>query len=111
MAEGRERTFVVGQDFFQEIARFRAARRVWPSAVLHARIPDGSDPEDLIRNTLRVLAAVLGGADFVEGESAERIRRVIEFESGITLVPDAFGGSGYLERLTDEMEISLRQAA
>ena len=76
--------------------------------MFHARIPGGSEPEDLIRNTLRVLAAVLGGADYVDGVPAERILRVIEFESGITLVPDAFGGSGYLERLTDEMEISLR---
>jgi methylmalonyl-CoA mutase N-terminal domain/subunit len=111
VAEARERTFVVGQDFFHEIARFRAARRLWPAEVFHARTPGGSDPEDLIRNTLRVLSAVLGGADYVDGESAERIRRVIEFESGITLVSDAFGGSYYLEKLTDEMEISLRNQA
>ncbi len=107
-------TFSVGQEFFKEIAKFRAARRVWPSASFNAYTSTdsgstGQPDEDLIRDTLKVLAAVLGGADSVDGKSSERILRVIEFESGITLVPDAFAGSCYVEQLTAEMENSVRE--
>lgn len=109
-------TFGASGNFFEDIAKFRAARRVWDSlergaAEFCVRTSGGSfTNEDLIRETFEVLAAVLGGAESVDGETAERILRVIEFESGITLVPDALGGSYYVEELTADMESAIRTA-
>jgi methylmalonyl-CoA mutase N-terminal domain/subunit len=107
-------TFSAHENFFEEIAKFRAARRLWPSAEFKARLsgcPMTSQQVDsnIIRNTLKAMAAVLGGAESVEGESAEGILRVIAYESGISDVPDAFRGSCFLEQLTADLESAVRE--
>jgi methylmalonyl-CoA mutase N-terminal domain/subunit len=53
---------------------------------------------------------VLGGAQSVDGESAKRILQVIAYETGVSDVPDPFGGSYYLERLTADLESGVRAA-
>ncbi len=73
--------FVSGSDFFEEIAKFRAARRVWSKLVqaFGARLPESgrlrfhcqtaaatlTRPQpynNVVRTTLQALSAVLGGA-------------------------------------------------
>jgi methylmalonyl-CoA mutase N-terminal domain/subunit len=84
-------------------------------ATLTAQQPENN----IVRTTLEALAAVLGGTQslhtnaFDEAlalpteESAKialRTQQVIGYETGITEVADPFGGSYYLESLTDELE-------
>ena len=131
--------FACHMNFFEEIAKFRAARRLWAGimrdrfrakdersmtlrfhtqtggATLTAQQPENN----IVRTTLEALAAVLGGTQslhtnaFDEAlalpteESAKialRTQQVIGYETGITEVADPFGGSYYLESLTDELE-------
>jgi methylmalonyl-CoA mutase N-terminal domain/subunit len=69
------------------------------------------------------MAAVLGGAQSLHTNSLDeawalpsehaatlalRTQQVIAFESGVTAVPDPFGGSYYLERLTLDLETGAR---
>jgi len=73
--------FVSGSDFFEEVAKFRAARRVWSNMVssFGARLPESgrlrfhcqtaaatsTRPQpynNVVRTTLQALSAVLGGA-------------------------------------------------
>jgi methylmalonyl-CoA mutase N-terminal domain/subunit len=131
--------FACHMNFFEEIAKFRAARRLWAGimrdrfrakdersmtlrfhtqtggATLTAQQPENN----IVRTTLEALAAVLGGTQslhtnaFDEAlalpteESAKialRTQQVIGYETGIAEVADPFGGSYYLESLTDELE-------
>jgi methylmalonyl-CoA mutase N-terminal domain/subunit len=74
---------------------------------------------NVVRTTLEALAAVLGGTQSLHTngrdealglpteESARlalRTQQVIANESGVTAVPDPFGGSYYMEELTDRIE-------
>jgi len=74
---------------------------------------------NVVRTTLEALAAVLGGTQSLHTngrdealglpteESARlalRTQQVIAYESGVTAVPDPFGGSYYIEELTDRIE-------
>ncbi len=131
--------FACHMHFFEEIAKFRAARRIWASimrerfgaqdersmmlrfhtqtggATLTAQQPENN----IVRTTLEALAAVLGGTQslhtnaFDEAlalpteESAKialRTQQVIGYETGVPEVVDPFGGSYYVESLTDELE-------
>src|SRR6266545_3311741 len=68
-------------DFFEEIAKFRAARRIWA----------------------RWMREVYGAT----GEKAEialRTQQVLMEETGVTNVADPLGGSWYVEALTDRLE-------
>jgi methylmalonyl-CoA mutase, N-terminal domain len=131
--------FACHMNFFEEIAKFRAARRLW-SGIMRERFGakdersltlrfhtqtggatlTAQQPENnIVRTTLEALAAVLGGTQslhtnaFDEAlalpteESAKialRTQQVIGYETGVAEVADPFGGSYYVESLTDELE-------
>jgi len=131
--------FDVHSDFFEEIAKFRAARRIWaremerryhpkdPRSLLlrtHAQTAGvtltAQQPQNnIVRVALQALAAVLGGTQSLHTnaldealalptEAAARIalrtQQIIANESGTTDIVDPFGGSYYLEKLTDDIE-------
>jgi methylmalonyl-CoA mutase N-terminal domain/subunit len=126
-------------DFLTEIAKFRAARRLYAHLMrdrfgakddrscmlrFHAQTAGSTltaqQPDvNVVRTTIEALAAVLGGAQSLHTnardealglpteESARlalRTQQVIAFESGVTNAADPFGGSYYLEALTDRIE-------
>jgi len=128
-------------NFFEEIAKFRAARRLWAVTLrerygarearslklrFHAQTAGASltwqQPfNNVVRTSIQALAAVLGGAQSLHTNSLDeayglpseeaallalRTQQVIAHETGITEVPDPFGGSEYLERLTSGLEES-----
>ncbi len=126
-------------DFLTEIAKFRAARRLYANLMRHrfgarddrscmlrfhaqtagstltAQQPDCN----IVRTTIEAMAAVLGGTQSLHtngrdealglptedsAQLALRTQQIIAFESGIPQVPDPFGGSYYIEDLTDRIE-------
>lgn len=135
--------FNAHNDFFEEIAKFRAARRLWALLVrerygakderslklrFHAQTAGCSltwqQPyNNVVRTAVQAMAAVLGGTQSLHTNSLDealalpseaaatlalRTQQVIAYESGITAVPDPFGGSHYVEQLTDELEAKAR---
>ncbi|HUC07477.1 MAG TPA: methylmalonyl-CoA mutase family protein, partial [Solirubrobacterales bacterium] len=126
-------------DFFEEIAKYRAARRIWAREMrdtygarnersllmrTHCQTSGVSlteqDPHNnIVRTTIEALAAVLGGTQSLHTNSfdealalpteeavrvALRTQQIIALESGVANTPDPFGGSWFVEKLTDEME-------
>jgi methylmalonyl-CoA mutase N-terminal domain/subunit len=84
-------------------------------ATLTAQQPENN----IVRTTLEALAAVLGGTQSLHTNAydealalptersakiALRTQQVIGYETGITNVADPFGGSYFVESLTDELE-------
>ncbi len=131
--------FNAHNDLFEEIAKYRAARRIWaremrdtfgatnPRSWLlrtHAQTAGVSltaqQPEiNIVRTTIQALAAILGGAQSLHTNSydeayqvptekaariALRTQQILAYESGVANTIDPFGGSYYLEALTDELE-------
>src|SRR4249920_3306658 len=125
--------------FFQEVAKFRAARRLWaeimrdrfgatnPKALtlrFHAQTGGSTltaqQPENnIVRVAIQALSAVAGGAQSIHtngydealalpSERAARIalrtQQLIAHEAGGTDTADPFGGSYFIEALTDELE-------
>jgi methylmalonyl-CoA mutase N-terminal domain/subunit len=135
--------FNAHNNFLDEIAKYRAARRLWArimrdrfgarndrSCMLRFHAQTGGStlmaqqPENnVVRVAVQALAAVLGGAQSLHTngrdealslpseESAQialRTQQIIAYESGVTAVPDPFGGSIYIEQRTDEIEAGAR---
>ncbi len=131
--------FNAHNDVFQEVAKFRAARRMWArfmrerfgaqddrSLMLRFHAQTGGStltaqqPEvNLIRVALQAFSATAGGAQSLHTNGfdealalptehaatlALRTQQVLLHESGITATADPFGGSWYVEALTDELE-------
>lgn len=119
--------FGSGPDLLEEVAKFRAARRVWarwmkekfkardPRAwqmKLHARtLCDAgkqSSDQAAVRATLGALAAVLGGAQSLhagaENFQGLRLQQILAYESGAAKYADSLGGSYLLESLTARLE-------
>jgi methylmalonyl-CoA mutase N-terminal domain/subunit len=129
----------IHNDFFEEIAKLRAARRMWARIMrdrfgaknprswmlrAHSQTAGVSlvaqQPlNNVVRTTLQALAAVLGGTQSLHTNSfdetlalpteqaatlALRTQQIIADESGVPAVADPFGGSYFLESLTDRME-------
>ena len=129
----------VHNDFFEEIAKLRAARRMWahimrdrfgaknPRAWMlraHAQTAGVSlvaqQPlNNVVRTTLQALAGVLGGTQSLHTNSfdetlalpteaaatlALRTQQIIAEESGLPAIADPFGGSYFVESLTDRMQ-------
>jgi methylmalonyl-CoA mutase, N-terminal domain len=131
--------FNAHSNFLEEIAKFRAARRLYSrlmrdrfcakeprsqmlrfhtqtaGSTLTAQQPD----VNVVRTTLEALSAVLGGTQSLHTNSRDealslpteesaqlalRTQQVIAYESGVADVPDPFGGSYYIEELTDRIE-------
>jgi methylmalonyl-CoA mutase N-terminal domain/subunit len=125
--------------FFDEVAKFRAARRLW-AKIMRERFR-AEDPRswmlrfhtqtagcsltapqphnNIVRTTLEALTAALGSTQSLHTNSfdeayappseeavtvAVRTQQILAYESGIADVVDPFGGSYYVERLTDSLE-------
>ena len=131
--------FDVHNNFFEEIAKLRAGRRIWAHFMrdtmgakkeiswmlpMHCQTAGVSltaqQPlNNLARVTWQALAGVLGGTQSLHTNSfdealalptdeavrlALRTQQVIGEESGVSDTVDAFGGSFYVESLTNEIE-------
>lgn len=131
--------FNAHNNFFEEIAKFRAARRIWAKIMsdrFRAKNPEswklrfhaqtgGSTltaqqiENNVVRIALQALAAVLGGCQSLHTNSRDealalptedaarlalRTQQIIAYEIGIANVIDPFGGSYFIEQLTDEIE-------
>ncbi len=119
-------------DFFEEIAKFRAARRIWARWMrdvygarteraqwLRFHTQTAGVSLTAVRTAVEALAAVLGGTNSLHtnaldevlalpsekaAEIALRTQQVIMEETGVVNVADPLGGSWYLEALTDRLE-------
>src|SRR5579875_1186106 len=135
--------FNAHNDFFEEIAKYRAARRLWYSVMrdrygakkerswklrFHAQTAGCSltaqQPyNNVVRTSLQALAAILGGAQSLHTNSLDevwalpsesaatlalRTQQILAYESGVTITADPFGGSYFLETLTNEIERGAR---
>ena len=131
--------FNAHSEFLAEIAKFRAARRIYAKLMrdrfgakdnrscmlrFHTQTAGSSltaqQPEvNVVRTTLEALSAVFGGTQSLHTNSMDealglptetsaqlalRTQQVIAYESGVTCVPDPFGGSYYIEEMTDQIE-------
>jgi len=131
--------FNAHSDFFEEIAKYRAARRIWHKAVterygsknprtwalrFHSQTAGCSltaqQPfNNVVRTALQALAAVLGGTQSLHTNSLDeawalptefaatialRTQQIIAHETGVTNTVDPFGGSYFVEALTNEVE-------
>jgi methylmalonyl-CoA mutase N-terminal domain/subunit len=136
--------FNAHNNFLEEIAKFRAARRLYAyimrdrfdakldrSCMLRFHTQTGGSTltaqqaeVNVVRVALQAMAAVLGGTQSLHTngqdealslpteESARialRTQQVIGYESGVAAVPDPFGGSEYVEQLTDQIEAAARE--
>ncbi len=135
--------FNVHNDFFEEIAKLRAARRMWanimkedfgakdPKSMMlrtHTQTAGCSltaqQPlNNVVRATIQVLAAVLGGTQSLHTNSMDetlslpteesvtlalRTQQIIAEESGVANTIDPLGGSYFVEVLTDKIENEAR---
>ena len=133
--------FDAHNEFFEEIAKYRAARRIWCRIMqerfgakearslklrFHAQTAGvtltAQQPQvNLVRTALQAMAAVLGGTQSLHTNALDeayalptseaallalRTQQVIAAETGVTNTVDPFGGSYFLERLTDQLECS-----
>jgi len=121
--------FGAWSELFEEVAKFRAARRMW-ARIMRDRF-GATDPRSMmcrfhvqtagssltaqsvdnnvVRTTLQALAAVLGGTQRAlptpeTARLALRTQQIIAHESGVTDTPDPLAGSYMVESLTDEVE-------
>ncbi len=131
-------------DFFEEIAKFRAARRLW-ARLMRDRYGARSERSwkmrfhtqtagcsltwqqpynNVARTAFQALAALFGGTQSLHTNSLDeayalpseeavtlalRTQQVLAYETGIAEEPDPFGGSHYLERLTEQMEAAANE--
>ncbi len=128
----------IGMHFYLEIAKLRAARRIWAERMqrefsprdarslmlrTHSQTSGASlteqDPmNNIVRTTIEAMAAVFGGTQslhtngFDEAlslptDSAARVARntqlILQEESGIPAVIDPWGGSYFMESLTESV--------
>jgi methylmalonyl-CoA mutase, N-terminal domain len=131
--------FNAHNDFFEEIAKYRAARRIWHTTIterfgaksprscalrFHAQTAGCSltaqQPyNNVVRTALQALAAVMGGTQSLHTNSLDeawalptefaaaialRTQQILAHESGVTSTADPFGGSYFVETLTNEVE-------
>ncbi len=136
--------FNAHNNFLEEIAKYRAARRLYAqimrdrfgakldrSCMLRFHTQTGGStltaqqPEvNVLRVALQAMAAVLGGTQSLHTNGQDealslpseksarvalRTQQVIGFESGVAEVPDPFGGSEYIEKLTGEIEAAAKK--
>jgi methylmalonyl-CoA mutase N-terminal domain/subunit len=125
--------------FFQEVAKFRAARALWarimrdrfgatnPKALalrFHAQTGGSTltaqQPENnIVRVAIQALSAVAGGAQSIHtngydealalptersARTALRTQQILAHEAGGTDTADPFGGSYFIEAMTEELE-------
>jgi len=130
--------FNAHSDFFEEIAKYRAARTLWAYAMrdrfgakderswklrFHSQTAGVSltaqQPyNNVVRTALQALSAVLGGTNSLHTNSLDealalpteeaatlalRTQQIIAYESGVPEFVDPFGGSYYVEELTNSL--------
>ena len=129
--------FGIGMNFYLEIAKLRAARRLWSEIVAEFRpksekskilrthcqtsgwsLTEQDPHNNVVRTTIEAMAAVFGGTQSLHTNSLDeavalpsdfssRIARntqlILQEESNITKVIDPWGGSYFMESLTEEM--------
>ncbi len=135
--------FNAHNDFFEEIAKYRAARKLWASAMrdqfgavderswklrFHAQtagvsLTSQQPHNNVVRTAVQALAAVLGGTNSLHTNSLDealalptreaallalRTQQLIAHESGVANTVDPFGGSYFVERLTQDLEDGAR---
>src|SRR5271169_2527243 len=135
--------FNAHSDFFEEIAKYRAARRIWQQVMrerfgatnprswalrFHAQTAGCSltaqQPyNNVVRTALQALAAVMGGAQSLHTNSLDeawalptesaatlalRTQQILAHETGVANTVDPFGGSFFVETLTNEAERGAR---
>ncbi|MEZ4281035.1 MAG: methylmalonyl-CoA mutase [Myxococcota bacterium] len=128
----------IGMNFYLEIAKMRAGRRIWAERLAkefapkdqkslmlrtHCQTSGASlteqDPmNNIIRTTIEAMAAVFGGTQSLHTngydeavslptDTAARVARntqlILQEESGIPAVIDPWGGSYFMESLTEEV--------
>src|ERR1700676_4105051 len=131
--------FNAHSDFFEEIAKYRAARRIWHKAMVErygsknprswalrfhtqtacCSLTAQQPYNNVVRTALQALAAVLGGTQSLHTNSLDeawalpteaaatialRTQQIIAHETGVTNTADPFGGSYFVETLTNEIE-------
>ncbi|MCG3141782.1 MAG: Methylmalonyl-CoA mutase [Anaerolineae bacterium] len=131
--------FNAHNDFFEELAKYRAARRIWAREMketfgaknprswlmrFHSQTAGVSltaqqPMNNVARVALQALAAVMGGTQSLHTNSLDeawalpsehaamialRTQQIIAAETGVTNTVDPFGGSYFLEALTDKIE-------
>ncbi len=131
--------FNAHNDFFEEIAKYRAARRIWYKTMterfgaklarssamrFHAQTAGCSltaqQPyNNVVRTAVQALAAVMGGTQSLHTNSLDeawalptefaatlalRTQQILAHETGVANTVDPFGGSYFVETLTNEME-------
>jgi methylmalonyl-CoA mutase, N-terminal domain len=131
--------FNAHSDFFEEIAKYRAARTLWARAMrdrfgatserswklrFHTQtagvsLTSQQPYNNVVRTALQAMAAVLGGTNSLHTNSLDealalpteeaatlalRTQQIIAYESGVTAIVDALGGSYFVEALTRDME-------
>src|ERR687890_57066 len=119
--------FNAHNDFLEEIAKFRAARRLWATIMrdrFGATNPRAQQLDNnIVRVAMQALAAVLGGTQSLHcngrdealalptEESARialRTQQIIAHESGVPNTVDPFGGAYAIEDLTNRIEAGAR---
>ena len=128
----------IGMNFYLEVAKMRAARRIWAERLrdefapqqdrslmlrTHCQTSGASlteqDPmNNVIRTTIEAMAAVFGGTQSLHTngydeavslptDQAARVARntqlILQEETGIPAVVDPWGGSYFMESLTDSV--------
>jgi methylmalonyl-CoA mutase len=128
----------IGMNFYLEIAKMRAARRIWCERMQHEFAPKRAeslmlrthcqtsgaslteqDPmNNVVRTTIEAMAAVFGGTQSLHTngydeavslptDAAARVARntqlILQEESGIPAVIDPWGGSYFMESLTESV--------
>jgi len=136
--------FNAHNDFFEQIAKYRAARRLWYKTMterfgaklarssalrFHAQTAGCSltaqQPyNNVVRTAVQALAAVMGGAQSLHTNSLDeawalptefaatlalRTQQILAHETGVANTVDPFGGSYFVETLTNEMEEAARK--
>ncbi len=88
--------FACHMDFFEEVAKFRAARRMW-ARIMRDRFHARDERSQALRFHL-------GLPSESAAELALRTQQVIGYETAVPYVADPLGGSYYVENLTDRVE-------
>jgi methylmalonyl-CoA mutase N-terminal domain/subunit len=130
--------FNAHNDFFEEIAKYRAARTIWARIMrdrygarderslklrFHAQTAGCSltwqqPMNNVVRTAIQALAAIMGGTQSLHTNSLDeayalpsehavtlalRTQQILAYETGIANVPDPFGGSYFVEKLTGDI--------
>ena len=114
--------FLIGTNFYDNVARIRALKAAYPNLEVNAVIPSTSDDfeyNNLVRQTIAAVSAVVGGANhlcvlpFDKSNSnksrrlAKNILLILKHECHIDSFVDAANGSWFFESLTHKYFLKL----